>query len=96
LDLAALLGIVLKAGAAHAVRWRGLPYSLRFGDVDLELSDESGAVWRWPATVGFSSAPLRYPILGNAGCLRFFDVLFRGDDLMVELETNRSYPGTKI
>jgi hypothetical protein len=64
--------------------------------VELELSDESGSIYRWPATVGFSSAPIRYPILGNAGCLCFFDALFRGDDRIVELATNHSYPGTTL
>jgi hypothetical protein len=41
LDLAALLGIALKPDTGHAVRWRGQPYSLRFGDVDLELSSST-------------------------------------------------------
>src|SRR5262245_65455016 len=40
LDLAALLGIALKSDTGHAARWRGQPYLLRFGDVDLELSDD--------------------------------------------------------
>jgi hypothetical protein len=95
LDVATLVGVTLRADAGHAIRWRGQSYQLRFGDVELELTDESGSVWRWPATVGFSPAPIRYPILGNAGCLCFFDALFRGDDRVVELETNQSYPGTK-
>jgi hypothetical protein len=38
---------------------------------------------------------MRYPILGNCGCLQFFDARFRGEDRVVEIETNRSYPGTK-
>jgi hypothetical protein len=63
--------------------------------VELELSDDTGAVWRWPAVVGFSPAPMRYPILGTCGCLQFFDPRFRGEDRIVEIETNRSYPGTK-
>jgi hypothetical protein len=96
--------VALKADAAHAVRWRGQAYRLRFGDVELELADDNGSVCRWPAVVGFSAAPLRYPILGNAarypilgnaGCLCFFDALFRGADQFMELETNRSYPGTQ-
>lgn len=96
LDLVPLLGISLRADAGHTVRWRGQAHSLRFGDVELELSDESGSIWRWPATIGFSSAPIRYPILGIAGCLIYFDALFRGDDPMVELETNRAFVGTKM
>jgi hypothetical protein len=79
----------------NAVRWRGQRYALRFGQVDLELADESGSVWRWSATVGFSPAPIRYPILGNAGCLVFLNAMFRGFDRIAELETNNSYPGMK-
>ena len=93
LALAALLGIALLADSGHGLRWRGQGYSLRFGKVVLEFSDGS-LVWRWPATVGFSPAPIRYPILGNAGCLQFFDARFRGEDRIVELEAARSFPGT--
>jgi hypothetical protein len=93
LDIAALIGVALRPDTGQGIRWRGQLYRLRFGDVELELADESGSAYHWPATVGFSPAPIRYPILGNAGCLYFFDTLFRGDDRTVELEVNRSYPG---
>jgi hypothetical protein len=43
---------------------------------------------------GFSPVPLHYPILGQAGCLQFLDVRFLGVQLIVEMETNNSYPGT--
>ncbi len=95
LGLAAVLSIPLRPDTGHVVRWRGQTHPLRFGDVELELSDDTGAVWRWPAIVGFSPAPMRYPILGTCGCLQFFDAQFRGGDRMVDIETNRSYPGTK-
>ena len=39
--------------------------------------------------------PPPYPILGNCGCLQFFDPTFHGEDRMVEIETNRSYTGTR-
>jgi hypothetical protein len=38
---------------------------LRFGDVELELSDDIGQIWSWPAVVSFSAAPMRYSILGT-------------------------------
>jgi hypothetical protein len=95
LGLATALGIPLRPTTGHVVRWRGQAHLLRFGDVDLELCDDAGATWRWPAVVGFSPAPTPHPILGNCGCLQFFDPTFRGEDRMVEIETNRSYPGTK-
>jgi hypothetical protein len=84
---------ILRPDSGHGLRWRGQGYSLRFADGGLELSDGL-QVWRWSATVGFSQAPLRYPILGLAGCLQFFDARFLGESQRVELETNRSYPGT--
>ncbi len=36
-----------------------------------------------------------YPILGNAGCLQYFDTRFLGADLTMELDANWKYPGTK-
>ena len=93
LAIAGLLGVTLRTHSGHGLRWRGQAYPLRFGDVELELSDGS-QVCRWLAVVGFSQAPMRYPILGLSGCLQFFDALFLGEDRMVRMEVNRSYPGT--
>jgi hypothetical protein len=93
LDVATYIGAVLRPDRGFGIRWRGQPYQLRFGDVELELSDGTGSAYRWPATVGFSPAPLRYPLLGNASCLCFFDARFCGGDRLVEIEVNRSYPG---
>jgi hypothetical protein len=92
LALAAVLDVRLRIDAGHAIRWRGQAHPLRFGDVQLELSDGTD-VWSWPAIVGFSSASIRCPILGLAGCLQFFDARFRGQDTLVELETNPSFLG---
>jgi hypothetical protein len=94
-DLPPLLDIALSPRTGHVVRWRGQTYPLHFGDVELELTDDSGAVWRWPAVVSFSPAPMRYPIVGTCGCLQFFDARFRGVDRIVEIETNGTYPGIK-
>jgi len=63
-------------------------------DADLVLTDEI-SVWRWRALIGFTPAPIRYPILGQAGCLQFFDARFLGASLAVELEVNQTYPGTQ-
>jgi hypothetical protein len=38
---------------------------------------------------------MHYPILGTCGCLQFFDSRFLGEDRLVEIETNRTFPGTK-
>lgn len=95
LDTAARIGAVLRADTGHRVRWRGQLFPLYFGDVELVLTD-GHAVWQWPAVVAFSSAPLAYPLLGNAGCLEYFDANFRGPFRVVDLDTGSSYPGTSI
>jgi hypothetical protein len=84
---------VLRTDTGHRVRWRGQAHPLRFGDVELVL-DDGNSTWRWRTVVGLSPAPIRYPILGTAGCLQFMDARFRGADQIVELESNRLYPGT--
>jgi len=95
LAVVGMLGLALRPDSGHGLRWRGQSFSLRFADCLLELSDGQ-QIWRWPAVVGFSPAPIRYPILGLAGCLQFLDARYRGEDRIVELELNRSYPGTTV
>ena len=90
---ASLLGVTLRPDTGHGLRWRGQSYALRFGAVAFELCD-GPQIWQWSAIVGFSQAPLRYPILGVCGCLQFLDARFLGKSQIVELEINPSYPGT--
>ena len=93
LDLVAKLHVVLRPDTGHGLRWRGQFYRLRYGEVDLQLTDGSTA-YRWTAVVCFSNAPIPYRILGYAGSLQFFDVTFRGADRITEIEPNQAYPGT--
>jgi hypothetical protein len=93
LDTAGRIGARLRADTGHRIGWRGQVHPLRFGDVELELADGAGT-YRWPAVVGFSPAPILYPILGQGGCLHFIDARFRGYSLVAELDANPSYPGT--
>jgi hypothetical protein len=78
----------------HAIRWGGSGYALRFGEIRLMLTD-GVETWSWTAIVGFSPAPIRYPLLGEASFLQFFDVTFRGDAREVILDTNPTFPGTR-
>jgi hypothetical protein len=94
LDTAWRIGTQLLADTGHRVRWRGQSHPLRFANVELILTDGSTTL-RWPAVVGFSPAPIRYPILGQAGCLQFFDTTFFGAHQLVHVETNTTYPGTQ-
>jgi hypothetical protein len=95
LDVAVGIGVRLHPDTGHRVRWRGQLHALRFGQVELVLTDNH-TTWRWPAMVGFPPSPLRYPLLGQAGCLQFMDARFLGADLVAELETNRTVPGTCV
>jgi len=72
------------------MRWRGQRHPLRFGNVELELTDGTGTV-HWPATVAFSPANIRYPLLGVGGCLEFFNVRLWGADHRLELEPNDAF-----
>jgi hypothetical protein len=94
-DTATLLGVTMLTDSGHAVRWRGQRFSLRFGNVDLEITD-SLQILTWNAVVGFSPAPIRYPLLGLAGCLQFFDARFRGHSQLVEMEPNSAFGGAVI
>ena len=78
LDVATYLGIPLLPATGHAMRWRGQRSALRFGTVELAFVDDDGNTIRWPATVAFTVAGVRYPLLGVAGCLEFFDAKFLG------------------
>jgi hypothetical protein len=95
IDTARRLAISLLPHTGHGLRWRGQLHALRFGKVELQIAADDGSVWQWPAVIAFSPAPLRYPILGQAGCLQFFDARFLGADLAVELEANPTFPGTQ-
>ncbi len=94
LDLLPILGIKPLPDKSHRIRWRGQGYAIEYAEVSLTLTGES-SIYRWSALVTFSAAPLPYPILGNNGCLQFFDSRFFGADRSVELEANWTYPGTK-
>ncbi|MGI8981029.1 MAG: hypothetical protein ACR2FY_17515 [Pirellulaceae bacterium] len=92
LDLATSLGIKLSQAGRAGVTWRGQSYPLQFGDVEFEVTDGNSG-YQWQATVGFSAAPIPYILLGNRGCLQFFDATFCGKDLAVDLTINRSFSG---
>jgi hypothetical protein len=92
--VAAKLGVDLTGapiGSSSGVG--GVPVPLRFAQIKLRLAG-GGEFWEWPAWVGFTSLPLRYPMLGFAGFLQFFTAAFHGDLEEVELTANRLYVGT--
>ena len=92
--LAVAAGIDLTTAPTGTATGVGtVPYPVRFAKVVLRITD--GHEQReWEGWVGFTTAPLRRPLLGHAGFLQFFDATFRGDAEIVELTPNSSYAGT--
>jgi hypothetical protein len=66
----------------------GVTY-VRFGTVDMEVSDGSGS-YRWSARVGFSPHP--QPVLGIKGFLQFFTATFNGRLRRLDLRPNGMAP----
>jgi hypothetical protein len=92
LAVAQTLGIALASRTPFQVVWRGVAHPLFFAPATLRL--ETGNDWaQWTSTVAFSPAPIRYPILGVAGCLEYFDVTFLGSDKQIVIQPNHSFPG---
>jgi hypothetical protein len=94
-SLAPLLGIDLtNAPEAEAGGIANLPAArLRLAQVTLRLATASEQR-EWPALVGFTATPLRFPLLGCAGVLQYFSADFRGHREEVELTINSLYPGS--
>jgi hypothetical protein len=69
-------------------RWQGRDYSVRFAEARLTVADASSSL-TWPATVGFTDAPIPYGcLLGLSGFFEFFDVRFLGWRREMEIESN--------
>ena len=93
LDVAKLIAAQLLPDQGHGHSWRGTRHSMRFAKVELELTDDV-SVWRWPALVAFTTAPLRYPLLGHCGFFEYIEAKFLDASRIIELEPNSAYPGT--
>ena len=91
--LADKLGVDLtnaEAGEARPMGTSSVPYC--YAKVALRLTDGQ-EVCEWEAVVGFVTVPLRWPILGHAGFLQFFDVELLGQRQEVKIRPNPSFPG---
>jgi len=95
LYMATGLGVALLGdpNATSMILWGGNSYSIRYGEVELELNDKRTSC-RWRAVVAFSNAPLNFALLGEVGVLQFFNATFRGADRVTELEPIPAFPGS--
>jgi hypothetical protein len=86
-SLAPLLGLTSFAHQLNH-RWQGRDYPVQFAEVRLEVADASSGL-TWPATVGFTGAPIPYGcLLGLSGFFEFFDVRLLGWRREMEIEPN--------
>ena len=93
------IGFLVRIGGTprpetgHHVTWRGSTHPILYANISLMLADDT-STYSWPTIAAFTSAPIKFSLLGLAGCLQYFDARFRGADRTVELEANWTYPGT--
>jgi hypothetical protein len=88
------LGINLTgAPVGRASQAGGAVIQYPYAAVTLRISDGRESC-EWVATVGFVRARLRWPLLGQAGFLQFFDVTLLGARRETVLTPNASFPGS--
>jgi hypothetical protein len=94
-SLARSLGIDLTGAASGQARTTAgvvIPYA--YARVRILVRDGQEEC-EWEATVGFADVAMRWPLLGHAGFLEFFDAEFRGLDRAVIVTPNAAFPGRR-
>ncbi len=96
IDLAHRLGIDLSQAPQRQSQGVGSAggVAVLFAPVILSLSDSVQTV-RWRATVGFTSASLRFCLLGVAGGLEFFQTILDVPQRTLELHPHATLPATQ-
>ncbi|MBY0228883.1 MAG: hypothetical protein K2W96_06375 [Gemmataceae bacterium] len=92
--VAAKIGIDLSnapIGAATGISLAHAP--IRYARAVFRISAQAERR-EWEAWVGFTSARMRWPLLGFAGFLQFLTATFDGEGEKLELAVNGLYPGT--
>lgn len=93
--LATKLGIDLTgAEQVHARPIGSIAVPYLYAKTSIRLTDGVD-VCEWEAIVGFVDVPLRWPILGHAGFLQYFDVNLFGAKREVELMPNVDLSGRR-
>jgi hypothetical protein len=96
--LAAVIGIDLNLAVSLDVHLagRGKPLRCRYHSITFRITDGKLESYEWDAIVGFVAVPLKYPLLGHAGFLQYFDLTLQGADHVATLVPNRSFAGKVI
>lgn len=84
------------SGRRLAITWRGVVYPRGVAGLSIHLRDDAGHELAWRGKVSFCGAPLAYALLGDEGCLEFFDAIFRFRQGEVELIPNEWFRAASI
>ena len=96
--VAPMIGADLNLAVDHHLHLAGRTHPLRcrYLSTILRITDGNQETYEWDAIVGFVAIPLKCPLLGQAGFLQYFDVVFRGADHHADLSPNASFAGKRI
>jgi hypothetical protein len=89
------IGVHFEDNGTLKMRWKGVPTLVRFGEVELRMSD-GRFTCTWSALVRFIDAELPVPLLGHFGFLQYLNATFRGAKRVLELELNRDFRGSIV
>jgi len=94
--LAARVGVDLSSAVAGTARGVGSaqPVGLLYAPVILVLTDNV-ELCRWRAVIGFTQAPLRFPLFGIAGGLEHFQVTLDIGDRQITILPKPTLPATQ-
>jgi predicted aspartyl protease len=90
---AATLGVDLTNAPTGTAMAFGQQVPVRYALVTIRLANPHER-HEWQGWLAFTSAYLRWPLLGFGGFQQFFSVAYHGDREIVELTVNSLYPGT--
>ncbi len=96
--LAGIVGLDLHLATEQEIHLAGRakPLRCRYLSAQLRITDGKQETYEWDGVVGFVAVPMKFPLLGQAGFLHYFDVSFLGADHMAVLIPNRSFQGKRI
>jgi hypothetical protein len=93
-DLGAIkLGLDLTGAPTGTATAFGQSVTVRYALVTMRVANPHEHR-EWQAWLAFTTAYLRWPLLGFGGFQQFFTVAYHGDREVVELTVNSLYPGT--
>jgi hypothetical protein len=95
--VASAIGVDLTHAPQRTILLAGRgPFSCRYAQALLRITDGASETYEWTAMVGFVPIRLQYPLLGQAGFFQFFDVDFHGADREAIVTPSWAFTGRRI